>query len=156
MLAKQKLKEVAELLNSPQGSLKIDKIKIDDLENLVFKNNGKINENGYIEFEEFFKDNMILRLIDLSDLDLSDVDIRNMNFSGTNVHIDPQTIYNKDMTGVNATDVHFSPFLDIFDNVILDGAIIDSPEVIIDIDKLKSYDENTVIKGKTISQHINK
>ena len=156
MLAKQKLKEVAELLNSPQESLKIDRIKIDNLENLVFKNNGEFSEKGFIEFDDFFKDNMILRLIDLSDLDLSDVDIRNMNFSGTNIHIDPQTIYNKDMTGVNATDVHFSPFLDIFDDVVLDEAIINSPEVMIDIDKIKSYDDNTLIKGERISQHINK
>ena len=156
MLAKQKLKEVAELLNSPQESLKIDKIKIDNLKSIVFKNNGELNDEGFIEFDDFFKDNLILRLIDLSDLDLKDVDIRNMNFSGTNIHIDPQTIYNKDMTGVNAIDVHFSPFLDIFDDVVLDGAIINSPEVMIDVDKLKSYDENTLIKGEAISHHINK
>ena len=156
MLAKQKLKEVAELLNSPQLSLKIDKIKIDNLRNIIFKNNGEFTEKGYIEFDDFFKDNMILRLIDLSDLDLSDVNITNMNFSGTNIHIDPQTIYNKDMTGVNATDVHFSPFLDKFDDVILDGAIINSSEIMIDVDKLKSYDENTLIKGEKISNQINK
>ena len=156
VLAKQKLKEVAELLNSPQLSLKIDKIKIDNLRNIIFKNNGEFTEKGYIEFDDFFKDNMILRLIDLSDLDLSDVNITNMNFSGTNIHIDPQTIYNKDMTGVNATDVHFSPFLDKFDDVILDGAIINSPEIMIDVDKLKSYDENTLIKGEKISNQINK
>ena len=156
MLAKQKLKEVAELLNSPQLSLKIDKIKIDNLRNIIFKNNGEFTEKGYIEFDDFFKDNMILRLIDLSDLDLSDVNITNMNFSGTNIHIDPQTIYNKDMTGVNATDVHFSPFLDKFEDVILDGAIINSSEIMIDVDKLKSYDENTLIKGETITNQINK
>ena len=43
-----------------------------------------------------------------------------------------------------------------FDDVILDGAIINSSEIMIDVDKLKSYDENTLIKGETITNQINK
>ena len=39
---------------------------------------------------------MILRMIDLSTIDLTNVDIRNMDFSGTNIQINPQTIYNKE------------------------------------------------------------
>ena len=151
MLAQKKLKEVADLLNTPQQSLKIDKIKIDNLKSLVFKNNGEQNDHGFIEFDDFFKDNSILRLIDLSDLELDNVDITNMDFSGTNIHIDPQTIYNKDMTGVNATDVDFSPFLDIFDDVILDGATITDPDVLIDLERVKGYDENTHIETSTKS-----
>lgn len=145
ILAKQKIKEAAELLNSPQDKVNFDRIKVDNLRSFIFKNNGNPTEKGYIEFDDFFRDNAILRIIDLSKLELDNVNITNMDFSGTNIHIDPQAIYNKDMTGVNASDVSFSPFLDIFDDVILNGAIINDSEALIDLDRLKSYDENTVI-----------
>lgn len=153
ILAKQKLEEAAKLFNELQPSTNYNKIKIDNLRDLVFKNNGNPTENGFIEFEDFFKDNEILKIIDLSDLDLENVDITNMDFSNTNIHIDPQTIYNKDMTGVNATDVHFSPFLDSFDDVILDGAKINDKEILIDLDRLKSYNDETIIESDILSQN---
>ena len=152
LLAKQKLKEAAELFNDLDSKTSFDKIKIDNLRQLIFKNNGQVGENGFIEFDDFFRDNELLRIIDLSDLDLENVDITNMDFSGTNIHIDPQTIYNKDMTGVNALDVHFSPFLDSFDDVILDGTKINDKEAIIDLDKVKSYNEDTIIEQGAIKK----
>lgn len=145
MLAYQKFKEIAELLNDTKMDLKFDKIKINNLENIIFKNNGNPTENGYIEFDDFFKNNMLLRMLDLSQLDLTNVNITNMDFSGTNIHIDPQIIYNKDMTGVNALGVHFS-ILDRFDDVILDGALINDWEAMIYFDKLKSYNDRTIVK----------
>lgn len=152
MLAYQKFKEITELLNGTKMDLNFDRINIDDLKSIIFKNNGHPNRNGYIEFEDFFKNNMILRMLDLSQLDLDNVDIRSMDFSGTNIHINPQTIYNKDMTGVNATGVHFSPFEDCFDDVILDGTIINDYEAMIDFNKLKSYNDNTVIEKEVVSR----
>lgn len=87
---------------------------------------------------------MILRMIDLSAIDLTNADIRNMDFSGTNIQINPQTIYNKDMTNVNAKGVHF-PFYYSFENTIIDGCIIDDWEAMIDLDKVKSYNNSTYI-----------
>ena len=56
ILAKQKLEEAAKLFNELQPSTNYNKIKIDNLRDLVFKNNGNPTENGFIEFEDFFKD----------------------------------------------------------------------------------------------------
>lgn len=138
-------KELAELLNNSKlDDLKLEKIKLDDIEKIFFKNNGLPNEDGYIEISEFFRNNMILRMIDLSTIDLTNVDIRNMDFSGTNIQINPQTIYNKDMTNVNAKGVHF-PFYYSFEDTILDGCIIDDWEAMIDLDKVKSYNNSTYI-----------
>lgn len=138
-------KELAEILNNSKlDDLNLEKIKLDDIEKIFFKNNGLPNENGYIEISEFFRNNMILRMIDLSTIDLTNVDIRNMDFSGTNIQINPQTIYNKDMTNVNAKGVHF-PFYFSFEDTILDGCIIDDWEAMIDLDKVKSYNNSTYI-----------
>ena len=152
MLAYQKFKEIAELLNDTKMDLNFDRIKMDNLATIIFKNNGNPTEKGYIEFDDFFKNNMVLRMLDLSELDLTNVNITNMDFSGTNVHIDPQSIYNRDMSGVNATGVHFSPFNDSFDNVTLDGALINDREAMIDYNNLESYDDNTIVKKENISK----
>ena len=154
MMAYQKFKEFAEQLNDTKTDLIFDKIKIDNLRNIIFKNNGNPTTKGYIEFDDFFKNNMILRMLDLSQLDLTNVNITYMDFSGTNVHINPQTIYNKDMTGVNALGVHFSPFRDSFDDAILDGALINDYEAMIDYNKLRSYNDNTVIRKEVVSKSI--
>lgn len=138
-------KELAELLNNSKlDDLNLEKIKLDDIKKIFFKNNGLPNEKGYIEISEFFRNNMIFRMIDLSAIDLTNADIRNMDFSGTNIQINPQTIYNKDMTNVNAKGVHF-PFYYSFENTIIDGCIIDDWEAMIDLDKVKSYNNSTYI-----------
>lgn len=155
MLAYTKFKEIAELLNDTKMDLKFDRVKISDLKKIIFKNDGNPTNNGYIEFDDFFKNNMLLRMLDLSQLNLTNVNITNMDFSGTNIHIDPQIIYNKDMTNVNAFGVEFS-ILDSFDGVILDGAKINDWNAMIYLEKLKSYNSSTIIRkdvlfnGKTI------
>jgi len=141
----KQFKEAVTSLNNLKMDIDIEKIKLDDINNIFFKNNGLPNENGYIEIADLFKDNMVLRMIDLSIIDLTNVDIRGMDFSGTNIHINPQNVYNKDMTCVNAVGLKFSPFTDKFDDVILNGTIIDDWKAMIVLDKLKSYDEHTII-----------
>lgn len=137
------IKEATELLSLAKSDIGMEKIKLDNINSILFKNNGVPNSLGYIEFEEFFKNNMVLRMLDLSKLDLTNVDIRGMDFSGTNIHIDPQKIYNKDMSYVNATDVKFSPFFDSFHDVILDGTIINDYEANINLSLVRSYNEDT-------------
>lgn len=105
---------------------------------------------GYIEFEEFFKNNMVLRMLDLSKLDLTNVDIRGMDFSGTNIHIDPQKVYNNDLSYVNATDVKFSPFFDSFQDVVLDGTIINDYEANINLSLVRSYNGDTYISKDVV------
>lgn len=137
------IKEATELLSLAKSDIGMEKIKLDNINAILFKNNGVSNSLGYIEFEEFFKNNMVLRMLDLSKLDLTNVDIRGIDFSGTNIHIDPQKVYNKDMSYVNATDVKFSPFFDSFQDVILDGTIINDYEANINLSLVRSYNEDT-------------
>ena len=144
------IKEATELLSLAKSEIGIEKIKLDNINSILFKNNGLPNSLGYIEFEEFFKNNMILRMLDLSTLDLTNVDIRGIDFSGTNVHIDPQRIYNKDMSYVNATDVKFSPFFDSFQDVILDGTIINDHEANINLDLVLSHNNDTHISKEVV------
>ena len=89
-------------------------------------------------------------MLDLSTLDLTNVDIRGIDFSGTNVHIDPQKIYNKDMSYVNATDVKFSPFFDSFQDVVLDGTIINDYEANINLDLVLSLNNDTHISKEVV------
>lgn len=152
MKAYSLFKELTELLNNAKMDLPLEKIKLENLEHIIFKNNGLPNQYGAIEFEDFFRQNMILRMLDLSNLDLTSVDIRGIDFSGTNIHINPQTIFNKDMTEVNASGVKFSPFSDSFVGVILDGAIITDYEASIHLSEVKSYNEKTVIIQEVIEE----
>jgi len=145
-----KFSELAALINNTSLDMDFKKIKFNELEKIIFKSYGLPNALGYIEFEDFFKNNMVLRMLDLATLDLTNVDIRGIDFSGTNIHINPQVIYNKDMTNVNATNVKFSPFFDSFDDTILDGTIINDHEANINLDKVRSYNENTHITNEVI------
>lgn len=144
------IKEATELLSLAKSDIGIEKIKLDNINSILFKNNGVPNSLDYIEFEEFFKNNMVLKMLDLSKLDLTKVDIRGMDFSGTNIHIDPQVVYNKDMSYVNATDVKFSPFFDSFQDVILDGTIINDYEANIDLSLVHSYNDDTHISKDVV------
>ncbi len=150
MLAYEYFKKVIELLNSTKMEIGFERIKVDNIEKIIFKNNGLPNKNGYIEFEEFFENNLVLRMLDLSNVDLTNVNIIGLDFSGTNIHIDPQTIYNKDMTDVNCYGIKFSPWFCSFNDVILDGCVINDYEAMIDFTKLKSYNENTKVLSEVI------
>ena len=155
MEAYQMFKKATELLNNlKMEDITLDKIHMDDLESIFFKNNGRVNQQGYIEINDMFKDNMLLRMLDLSEIDFTNVDIRGMDFSGTNANIHPQLIYNKDMTNVNATGVEFSPFKpeDRFDDVILDGAIIDDYQAMIDLTTVRSYNNQTIISTSRLKK----
>lgn len=151
MKAYNLIKEAIELLNNSKTDITFDKIKIENLSSILFKYDGKPNSRGFIEFEDLFKNNMILRMLDLSMLSLDNVNIRGIDFSYTNIHIDPQTIFKKDMSYVNASGVKFSPWSDIFDDVILNGTIIDDIEANVDLNKVKSYNSDTYI-GKSVVQ----
>ena len=118
------------------------RIVLKQINQIIFKNHGLPNSHGYIEFEDFFKNNDVLRMIDLSQVKLDRVDIRYMN-------INPQVIYQKDMTGVNAFGLKFSPWDDSFEGVNLRGAIITDYEANIDLSKVK-YDDFTQIVHNVI------
>ena len=50
-----------------------------------------------------------------------------------------------------AVDVRFSPFQDLFENVILDGAIINDYEAMINLNKVKSFNDSIIITKEVIS-----
>ena len=152
--AYENLVQAIKMLNNLQTEIELEPIKLDNISSIFFKNNGQPDVNGAIQIEDIFRNNMLLRMIDLSEINLTNVDIRDMDFSGTNIHIDPQTIYNKDMTNVKAVGVKFSPFFDRFDGVILDGAVIDDWEAMINLETVKSYNNQTQINES--NRKINK
>ena len=142
------LKQAIVLLQDTSRVVPMDKMRVPNLEEIIFEPREKKEEP--IRFVDYFKNNKILRMIDLSLLDLTDVDIRGMDFSNTNIHIDPQKIWQKDMSDVNCTNVKFSPFRDSFDDVRLDGTIINDHEARIDLSKVRSFDETTKIKSEIV------
>lgn len=48
-----------------------------------------------------------LKLFDLLTFDFSGFDVSNLDFTGTNASINPQTVYNKDMSNGNYSDITF-------------------------------------------------
>ena len=60
--------------------------------------------------------------------DFTGFDVSNLDFSGTNAAINPQTIYNKDMSNGNFCDVNFLSY--DFSNVDIRGAIFNNAFVI--------------------------
>ena len=48
-----------------------------------------------------------LKLFDLLTFDFSGFDVSNLDFTGTNASINPQNVYNKDMSNGNYSDVTF-------------------------------------------------
>ena len=65
----------------------------------------KIEENGIKYISKKYVN--YLKLFDLLTFDFSGFDVSNLDFTGTNASINPQTVYNKDMSNGNYSDVTF-------------------------------------------------
>ena len=101
-------------------------------------------------------------LIDLSDVDFSNVKVSGIDFRGSNVRIDkfnldPQTIYNKDLSGCNFEGIYVNPLIH-FNGVDIRGARFseDNNPKTLDIFNITFkeaiWDENTTYNGKSFSE----
>lgn len=61
----------------------------------------------HYEFHPFFLQNNRLREIDLSEIDFGDIKLSGVDLSETNAIVDPQTVYNKDMSNGHFEGVNF-------------------------------------------------
>ena len=69
-----------------------------------------------------------LEKYDLMFYDFTGYDVSNLDFSGTNAAINPQTVYDKDMSNGNYSDVTFLSF--DFSNVDISGAVFNNDFVV--------------------------
>lgn len=95
----EKKTEIINKLNDPNSKIsqelaKLNRISIDP--DALFK---VVDDHKKIR-KEFLKDNY-LQYLDLMLIDFTNVDIQGVDFRNTNANIDPQTVYNKDISGCN-------------------------------------------------------
>ena len=100
----------------------------------------------------------VLKYIDLAVTDFTGVKLSGIDFSGTNFdHVDPQVVYNRDLSGCNFEGVHFTPAsATSYEGVNIKGCKFTSdddpktmdrpPEFLADAE----YDETTTYNGKPL------
>lgn len=97
-----------------------EKIRISVPDDFEVEKNGikRVNSKYIYSLEKY----------DLMFYDFTGFDVSNLDFSGTNAAINPQTIYNRDMSNGNFCDVNFLSY--DFSNVDIRGAIFNNDFVI--------------------------
>ena len=111
--------------------------------------------DGHREFNNLYIND--IKIIDLSYADFTNVKVSGIDFCGTNVTfsnatLNPQTVYNKDLSDCNFEGIFISPFVD-FSGVNIKGAKFSVDSDIKTVDVFNStfqnaiYDENTTYNG---------
>lgn len=139
-----KLEEGLELLE--RSGIKIKKIKY----NIKF-----IVVGNHLEIPKDILSS--LKYIDLSLVDFTNVKVSGIDFRGCNVeHINPQTVYNRDLRGCNFEGMYISPFMN-FEGTDIRGAKFgyDTDDLTMDVfnESLERaiYDETTTFNGIPLS-----
>ena len=139
-----KLEEGLELLE--RSGIKIKKIKY----NIKF-----IVVGNHLEIPKDILSS--LKYIDLSLVDFTNVKVSGIDFRGCNVeHINPQTVYNRDLRGCNFEGMYISPFMN-FEDADIRGAKFgyDTDDLTMDVfnESLERaiYDETTTFNGIPLS-----
>lgn len=94
-----------DLINNLLNYNSFELLKIDNIEELLFEGRRIVIPNRY------------LRLLDLSDVNFDNKDLTNTNLSYTNAIINPQKVYNKDLSSADLEGIDLSNAN--FDNVII-------------------------------------
>ena len=94
-----------ELINKLNNYNSSDLLIIDNIEELLFEGRRVVIPNRY------------LRLLDLSKVSFDNKDLTNTNLSYTNAKIDPQKVYNKDLSSADLEGIDLSKAN--FENVII-------------------------------------
>ncbi len=119
------------------------KIIVDDL--LITVDEHKEINPLYINLE-------MLRFIDFSVVDLRNVKMTGIDFRGCNINLDPQTVYNKDLSNSNFEGLHIDTFMD-FTGVDIRGSKFSEDNDPRTVDFASSsfaqalYDDNTTYNG---------
>ena len=103
----QRVKELLQTISDAMKELKelgalsiVDRIKVDD--DLLF-----VGDRDHLEFNPIFIN--YLGLIDLSSLYfVKNLKVSGIDFSGTNAYINPQVVYNNDMSNGNYSGLNFN------------------------------------------------
>lgn len=114
-----------------------------------------IKVGGHREFSSLYINN--IKIIDLSYADFTNVKVSGIDFCGTNVTfsnatLNPQTVYNKDLSDCNFEGIFISPFVD-FSGVNIKGAKFSVDSDVRTVDVFNNtfrnaiYDENTTYNG---------
>lgn len=100
------------------------------LDSVLFK-----EVNGHLVISDTFLVQDRLKYVDFSSILFDNVDVRGIDFRGTNARIDPQTVYNKDISGCDFTGYDFG--FASFDGVNITNTKLDKSVnfVFRDIDK---------------------
>ncbi len=142
----KKLKEGLELLKSSGSELKIQRIQYDiDL----------IDKGDHYEIPKEIIP--ALKYIDLSLLDFNKLKVDGIDFSGCNIeHLDPQIVYNKDLSNCNLEGIFLRPLIS-FEGVNICGTKFsyDNSDLTMNIFNSSLsraiYDENTTFNGIPLS-----
>ena len=137
---KKSLEVLDELENKTQS---YNKIQISNL---------FIDVSNHREINPIFLDINMLKYIDLSLVSFKNVKISGIDFRGCNISLNPQEVYNKDLSGCNFEGIHIEPFMN-FSGVDIRGARFsdDKNPKTLDLGcgtfSMAIYDETTTYKG---------
>ena len=109
-----------------------------------------VNIDDHYEINRNFVEN--LRFFNLSLIDFTNVKVSGIDFRGSAARINPQTVYNKDLSDCNFEGIFISPFVD-FSGVNIKGAKFSVDSDVRTVDVFNNtfrnaiYDENTTYNG---------
>lgn len=102
-----------------------------------------IEVDGHKEIDPFFRDNHLLRYADLSLIDFSGVKLDHTEcLAYTNANIDPQTVFNKDLSYSDLRGIYHT--MDNFDGVNMEGTIVDKDK----LDFVSNLSDETIISER--------
>ncbi len=116
-----------------------------------------IEVNGHKEIKPIILLNGLLRIINLSTISFENVKVTGVDFRGCNVNLDPQEVYDKDLTGCNFEGVYFPVSVD-FTNVKVYGCKFTNKNITTTFDLRPNnfenalYDENTTLNDIPIGE----
>ncbi len=116
-----------------------------------------VKVNDHLEINPLFIN--ILKYIDLSLFPFTNVKVSNIDFRNTNVQLDPQTVYNKDLSNCNFEGIYIGPFMN-FTSVNIIGCKFSDDNNPSTEDYLNStfknaiYDKTTTYNGIPLTEII--
>ncbi len=109
-----------------------------------------IKVDGHKEINPFFLDNHLLRYADLSLIDFAGVKLDHVEcLAYTNANIDPQTVFNKDLSFSDLRGIYHTR--DNFDGVNMEGTIVDEDK----LDFTTNLSTDTIINDKSTDSSMN-
>ena len=151
---KELIKKQKEVLYQIQKSLSV----LDEIEKKtgskqkIQVSNLFVDVSDHKEINPMYLEIGLLKFIDLSMISFKNVKIAGIDFSGCNIHLIPQEVYEKDLHGCNFEGVYIDPFMD-FTGVDIRGCKFSRDKDPKTIDRGSStfkhaiYDETTTFDG---------